>query len=100
MTPEEQKMLKRTYVLAQKNNEILDKLHRSMRNRRILRVFHWVIIIGLALGSFYFVQPYLETVLGTYSSLFGDNDSQNNTLDLSSGSLTPAQIQNLLQQLN
>jgi undecaprenyl-diphosphatase len=30
----------------------------------LVKVFYWVVIIGVTFGAFYFLQPYIESVLG------------------------------------
>ena len=45
MTPEERSLLQRTYHLV------------------AIKVFYWSVIIGVTLGAFYFVQPYVESML-------------------------------------
>jgi hypothetical protein len=62
MTPEEHKILIETAQLAQENNAILKKLHRSMLTGRVMRVLYWIVIIGASLGAFYLIQPYLDSL--------------------------------------
>jgi hypothetical protein len=31
----------------------------------------WTIIAGISIGAFYYIQPFLETVMQTYTSLSG-----------------------------
>ena len=69
MTPEERSLLERTDKLAEENNTILRSIRRSNRFSIILRVFYWVIIIGVSFGAYYFIQPYLETMMGAYSQI-------------------------------
>ena len=63
MTPEEKSLLERTYALAEENNNILRKMRRSNLISTIFRVAYWVIIIGLGLGAYYFLQPYLMSAV-------------------------------------
>ncbi len=60
MTPEDRAKLDNLYELTRENNTILRSLQRTSRLRTILRVSYWIIIIGLALGAFYFIQPFVE----------------------------------------
>ncbi len=66
MEPEERKKLNRALELAEENNKILSKLYRGMQLRRIFTVLYWIVIIGVAVGAFYFIQPYFEQ----FSSIF------------------------------
>ncbi len=59
MTPEEKSLLERTYKMTEENNTILRKMRRASRISTIFRIVYWVVIIGLGLGTYYFLQPYL-----------------------------------------
>jgi hypothetical protein len=63
MTPEEKSLLERTYKITEENNKILRSIRRSNRLSLALRIAYWVIIIGIAIGSFYFIQPYANALL-------------------------------------
>lgn len=47
-------------------------MHRAALWGRIFHFFYWVIIIGLSIGAYYFVQPYVEQVQGVYGGFKGD----------------------------
>ena len=66
MTPEERELLQRSVELAEENNSILHAMRRSMRLARIMSIIYWVVIIGSAIGAFYLIQPYLESIIGIY----------------------------------
>jgi hypothetical protein len=72
MTPEERSLLERTYQLAEENNQILTSMRRRGRLGLIFRICYWVIIIGISIGAFYFIQPYVDFLRG----LGGSPDSQ------------------------
>lgn len=63
MTPEEKSLLLRTHELAEENNRILRKMRRANRWATIAKISYLVIILALAFGAYYFIQPYFETVL-------------------------------------
>ncbi|MDD5721264.1 MAG: hypothetical protein PHT16_02345 [Candidatus Pacebacteria bacterium] len=75
MDPESKKLLEDTLVLAQENNKMLHSVMRSMRLARIMRIIYWVIIIGSALGAYYFIQPYIDQLIGVYSGAKSDLDN-------------------------
>jgi cytoskeletal protein RodZ len=62
MDPEDKELLKATYKLAEENNAILKKMRRNQRIASLLRVLYWVIVIGIGVGIFYFIQPYVDSV--------------------------------------
>jgi len=64
MTPEEKSLLQRTYKMAEENNEILRKMRRSGRIAAVMRTIYWIVIIGVTLGAYYYLQPYLNSMVG------------------------------------
>ena len=75
MDPESKKLLEDTLTLAQENNKMLHALKRAMLWSRVISVLYWVLIIGSALGAYYFIQPYIDQVLGVYSGAKSNIDS-------------------------
>jgi hypothetical protein len=69
MSPEERELLNRSVILAEENNQILRAMKRSLLWSRIMNVFYWVLIIGISVGAFYFLQPYLDQVMKTYGNV-------------------------------
>lgn len=59
MTPEERQILERAAQMAEQNNKMLRHLYRSMIWGRVIQIVYWLLIIAIALGSYYVVQPYL-----------------------------------------
>lgn len=77
VTPEEKSLLERTHALAEENNEILKSIRRANRFGTIMRVLYWVVIIGLSVGAYYFIQPYVTFMSGLYGqSQSGMNSAQ------------------------
>lgn len=66
---EEKELIKKTFRLAEENNKILRKMRSSMRWGRALRILYWIIIIGATVGAFYYIQPYIDQLMGVYSGL-------------------------------
>jgi hypothetical protein len=78
MTPEEKALLESTYTLVKENNDLLRGIRRRARWGVAWRITYWVLIIGVSLGAFYFIQPYVDAV----RDLTGrSNDSASSTLD-------------------
>ncbi|MEK9182561.1 MAG: hypothetical protein AAB809_00600 [Patescibacteria group bacterium] len=67
MDPESKKLLQDTLTLTKENNEMLHSMRRSMRFQRMMTILYWVLIIGSALGAYYFIQPYIDQLMGVYS---------------------------------
>ncbi len=68
MSPEERELFKRSIALAEQNNDILRSIQRSMRIQRFMSMIYWIFIIGSAVGAYYLIQPYLEQLIGVYTS--------------------------------
>jgi len=66
MDPESKKLLEDTLALAQENNQILHSIKRSMWFARIMSILYWVLIIGSAVGAYYFIQPYIDQLMSIY----------------------------------
>ena len=60
MDPEAKQLIEKTYSLVEENNKILRRMRRSQKVTSIMRVVYWLIIIGIAIGAFYFLQPYID----------------------------------------
>ena len=78
MNPEEQKMLQEALTLSRENNVLIKKLYRSTMWSHAFRIIYWLILIGITIGTFYVIQPYIDQLQGIYGqvqetrSQFGD----------------------------
>ena len=68
MDDEERKILDKTYSLAKENNKILKELRAAKRREAVMRLIYWLVIIGVALTIFYYIQPYIENLTEIYRS--------------------------------
>ena len=74
MDPDEKKLLKETLELSKENNKILKKLRTAMQVSRLFKAVYWTIIIGSMLGAYYYFQPFIDSIKGSFgdiASLFG-----------------------------
>ena len=71
MDPESEKLLQSIYSLEYENNKILRSMKRSMVWGQIMSVVYWLIIIGVSIGAFYFLQPYINKIMDLYNSVSG-----------------------------
>ena len=71
MDPEIKKLLYETHELAEENNKMLRKVRGVQKRQAFLSFLHWFLIIGVAIGAFYFLQPYISKV----RAFFGDVSS-------------------------
>ena len=75
MSPEERELLNRSVALAQDNNKILRSMRRSMFWARVISMIYWALIIGSAVGAYYFIQPYLNQAISIYNTAQGNLDN-------------------------
>jgi hypothetical protein len=94
MTPEERELLNKSVALSEDNNKILHSMRRSMRIAHFMSILYWLFIIGISVGAFYFMQPYINKVMDLYNSVSGMQQQLNSGLNSSSNS-----IQDLLNKL-
>lgn len=56
-------LLKANLEISKENHKILKGLQRAHRNAAIFRVIHWIFVIGLTFGAFYFVEPFIRKLM-------------------------------------
>ena len=57
--------------LVEENNRIVRKLLSHQRYSTMISVLKWGLIVGAALGTYYFLQPYVDPFVNAYNSLHG-----------------------------
>ena len=62
MSPEERKLLEKTYDLARESNEMIRSMHRSQLIGRFVKIAYWVAIIALSSFALQAIQPYLQGI--------------------------------------
>ncbi len=72
MDPDIKHLLEENLKLSKENNELLKKVRNFQRWAQVTRVLYWFVIIGAAIGAFYFIQPYFEGVLNLYTGGVSD----------------------------
>jgi hypothetical protein len=77
MDPESKKLLEETFRLAEENNRMLHKVRSVQKWAAFWSGLKIFIIIGITLGAFYFLEPYLKKVMDLYGSVSGTSQEQN-----------------------
>lgn len=95
MDPEVKILLKENLKLSKENNELLKKVRGFQKWSQTAKAIYWFIIIAFAFGAWYFVQPYLETLLSSLGAISGAGSSIANIENLSD----LKNIQSLLEQI-
>ncbi len=81
MSPEEKSLLENMYTLVKENNELLHSLQRRARLATAMKVFYWAVIILLSFGAYYFIQPYVEMLMGITGQASNSIDTIKNFSD-------------------
>jgi hypothetical protein len=71
MDEEVKKMIEESLTLNRESNAILKGIRRAQRRAEIMKVIYWIIILGITFGAYYFIQPYIESLMGYYSTIAG-----------------------------
>ena len=61
--------LKQVFELCQDNNKILRGMRRSARIGSFFRFIYLALIIGSVVGSYYYLQPYIDQIFNLYSEI-------------------------------
>lgn len=69
-------------AMVAENNRMMQVVYRQARFSIVFSILKWVIIIGISIGSLYFIQPYFESVMNAYSAVnsLGNEAAQNKDL--------------------
>lgn len=79
MDPESRKLLEDTFALVEENNKMLRKVRSVQKWATFWQTLKVLLIIGIAFGVFYFLEPYLNKVMDLYNSVSGATQKLNNT---------------------
>ena len=69
MDDKEKQLLREMYEMTEENNRILRKMNRRSLWSGFFRLLYWIIVLAIAFGAYYYVQPYLKVLLNTYDSV-------------------------------
>ncbi len=75
MDPETSHLVRKTLDLVEENNRILKGLQSTARWNRFFVFLKWLVIIGITFGTYYFIEPYLNQAISTYSGFKTEIDS-------------------------
>lgn len=94
MDQEDKKKLDRILELAEENNAYIRRVRSTQKTSQMLKAIYWVIIVLFAVGGFYYIKPYLESVTNLYSNLNGKSGTASSLLNLPD----TKQIEGLIKQ--
>ena len=81
MDSDDKNLLEKTYEMEKENNHILKGIRNASRWSGFFKFITWVIIIGASLATYYFVQPYVDTLIKTYQSIQSDLSGVKNVIN-------------------
>ncbi len=81
MDQESKQLLEEALTLSKENNQMLRSMRRSMRFARFMSFLYWVIIIGSAVGAYYYIQPYIDQLMGVYGGAKSNLDDVGKIID-------------------
>ncbi|OIO29627.1 hypothetical protein COX93_00935 [Candidatus Nomurabacteria bacterium CG_4_10_14_0_2_um_filter_30_12] len=81
MDPESKELIQDTLKLTEENNELLHKIRGVQKRETLWQVAKMILIIGITLGSFYYIEPYLNKMMDLYNSITGIQQDVKNVSD-------------------
>jgi hypothetical protein len=80
MDPNVDARLKSIEEKLNKTYDLISKVRRVQRNAQLFKLFYWILIILAALGTFYYIQPYLNQMLETYTGIKNSQEQFQNSI--------------------
>jgi len=68
---DERALLERVARLCEENKKGIKKIERQLFISRVIRIVYWTVIIGAAIGVFYFIEPLATELINAYRSITG-----------------------------
>ena len=69
MDLETSQLLRRLTELTEENNKILLKIQSKARWAMFFSIVKWTLFIGLTIGSYFVVQPYIDQTMQLYKTI-------------------------------
>ncbi len=61
--------LERLTKMVEEDHQMIRSLYTRARINSILRIIYLILIVGAAVGAYYFIEPYLTKVMEIYNSV-------------------------------
>jgi len=71
MNPEEKALLEETLELSRDNNKMLHKVRGVQKREALWSILKILLIVGIAFGAFYYLEPYLNKVMNVFTQISG-----------------------------
>lgn len=59
--------LQEIYTMTRENNAMLTRMRRNQRIDSVFRVVYYLFVLGVLAGAYYYVQPYVDKLVGIYN---------------------------------
>jgi hypothetical protein len=69
MDEETKKLLEKNLAVSQESLKILKKMHRGAMISRFLKVLYWLMILGIIIGGYIYLQPFIHQLQDIYQGL-------------------------------
>ena len=81
MDSEEKQKLQKVLELTEKNHKMLKSLHGALVWQRVWGALYWIVALGIAIASYYSLQPYIQQLETLYKTLSGTPNNPNTLFD-------------------
>ena len=61
--------LEETREIVERNNETINQAYNMLWRGRMFQVVYYILIVGIAIGAFYFLEPYIDNAVEVYGQL-------------------------------
>lgn len=79
MDPESKRLIEETLRLTEENNKMLHKVRNVQKWDTFWRSLKMILVVAVALGALYFIEPYVNKMIELYNSISGVTEKVNNT---------------------
>ena len=62
-------LLRKNLEVSEESLKILRKMNRARVRGNIFKVIKWIIIIALSVGAYYYIEPYLRSLMDALSQI-------------------------------
>ena len=78
MDEESKKVLQNMLELTEENSKMLHKIRGVQKREAVWQTLKILVIVAIAFGSFYYIEPYLNKVMDLYNSVAGIEEKMSN----------------------
>lgn len=78
MQPDEKKLLEEVFELSKENNKLLHRIRGVQKWQAFWSILKIVVVIGVALGVAYYVEPYFNKMMSMFSQISGVKEGIDN----------------------